>query len=230
MWDYLSRFTDWHYFMYRVKAVIDGEEVNIPFNLDSLYKVFPHKLATDLEAKLIKNSGSITKCRFCNCAKAGIPIWNFWQSMSIKRFFRLYDKAVGVTPEELDPSVSGRVPVYVSRDNRYFQDKYQAIPARGYTEMAQNMLNHPLIRVELNTDFADIREKTLYERLFYSGPIDEFFLLNWESFLIAVWISVSGGLTGNIIRAGRKLIIPKTMILPAVSNISIIWERKPRRQ
>ncbi len=38
VWDYLSRFTDWHYFMYRVKAVIDGEEVNIPFNLDSLYK------------------------------------------------------------------------------------------------------------------------------------------------------------------------------------------------
>lgn len=176
VWDYLSRFTDWHYFMYRVKAVIDGEEVNIPFNLDSLYKVFPHKLATDLEAKLIKKFGFNHKVPILQLRESRDPDLEFLAEYVYQKVFLGYTiKQWGVTPEELDPSVSGRVPVYVSRDNRYFQDKYQAIPARGYTEMAQNMLNHPLIRVELNTDFADIREKTLYERLFYSGPIDEFF-------------------------------------------------------
>ncbi|HFW6767782.1 TPA: NAD(P)-binding protein, partial [Campylobacter jejuni] len=52
VWEYLSRFTKWHYFMYRVKAFIDGKEVNIPFNLDTLHKVFPEYLAKELEQKL----------------------------------------------------------------------------------------------------------------------------------------------------------------------------------
>ena len=57
VWDYLGRFTDWHYFMYRVKAVIDGREVNVPFNLDSLHQVFPRQLAERLEEKLIAKFG-----------------------------------------------------------------------------------------------------------------------------------------------------------------------------
>ena len=84
-------------------------------------------------------------------------------------------KQWGVKPEDLDPSVSGRVPVYISRDDRYFQDKYQAIPAEGYTKMVENILKNPLISVELNTDFNDVRDNIEYERLFFSGAIDEFF-------------------------------------------------------
>ena len=57
VWDYLSQFTAWYRFMYRVKAVMDGIEVNIPFNLDSLHKVFSKDLAEKLENKLIEKFG-----------------------------------------------------------------------------------------------------------------------------------------------------------------------------
>ncbi len=63
--------------------------------------------------------------------------------------------------------------MYISCDERYFQDKYQGIPFCGYTETIKNMLNHPNIEVRLNTKFADCKEP--YDRLFYTGPIDEFF-------------------------------------------------------
>lgn len=66
-------------------------------------------------------------------------------------------KQWGVRPEDLDASVSGRVPVYVSRDDRYFQDKYQAIPADGYTQMVENILDHPNIEVMLNTEFSAVK-------------------------------------------------------------------------
>ena len=82
---------------------------------------------------------------------------------------------MGVAPETLDCSVSGRVPIYISRDDRYFQDKYQAIPQKGYTAMVEKMLTNKLITVKLNTDFADIKDDIEYERLFFSGSIDEFF-------------------------------------------------------
>ncbi len=176
VWDYLSKFTDWHYFMYRVKAVIDGREVNIPFNLDSLYKVFPAYLAGRLEEKLVGKFGFNKKVPILDLRLANDEDLRFLAQYVYEKVFLGYTaKQWGVKPEDLDPSVSGRVPVYTGRDDRYFQDKYQAIPAGGYTKMARIMLADPRIKVKLDTDFGEIRNQVRYERLFYTGPIDEFF-------------------------------------------------------
>lgn len=176
VWDYLSRFTDWHRFMYRVKAVMDGIEVNIPFNLDSLHKVFPGILADKLEAKLLERFGFNKKVPILELRKTNDKDLNFLAQYVYEKVFLGYTvKQWGVRPEDLDASVSGRVPVYISRDDRYFQDKYQAIPASGYTVMVKNILKNPLIKVQLNTDFKDVRGKVEYERLFFSGAIDEYF-------------------------------------------------------
>ena len=176
VWDYLSQFTDWHRFMYRVKAVMDGIEVNIPFNLDSLNKVFPTSLANKLEIKLLEKFGFNKKIPILELRQSNDKDLEFLAQYVYEKVFLGYTiKQWGVKPEDLDPSVSGRVPVYISRDDRYFQDKYQAIPADGYTEMVNNILKNPLIKVELNTDFNDVRNDIEYDRLFFSGAIDEFF-------------------------------------------------------
>ena len=67
------------------------------------------------------------------------------------------------------------MPVNLSKDNRYFQDKYQGIPLNGYTDMIQKILDNPLIDVNLNCNFKDIKNKINWETLIYTGPIDEFF-------------------------------------------------------
>jgi len=67
------------------------------------------------------------------------------------------------------------VPVYISRDDRYFQDNYQGIPGNGYTGVIEKMLDNPRIRVELNTDFRDVKDSIKFEKLIYTGCIDEFF-------------------------------------------------------
>lgn len=176
VWNYLSQFTDWHNFMYRVKAVIDGIEVNIPFNLDSLHKVFPRQLAEKLENKLVEKFGFNKKVPILELRQTQDSDFEFLAQYVYEKVFLGYTlKQWGVKPEELDPSVSGRVPVYISRDNRYFQDKYQAIPQQGYTVMMQNMLNNPLIQIRLNTDFQEIRNEISPQKTYYTGPIDEFF-------------------------------------------------------
>ena len=179
VWDYLSCFTDWHRFMYRVKAVMDGIEVNIPFNLDSLHMVFPRQMAEKLETKLIEKFGFNKKIPILELRQTGDTDLAFLAQYVYEKVFLGYTiKQWGVKPEDLDPSVSGRVPVYISRDNRYFQDKYQGIPAGGYTAMVENIIKNPLIKIELNTDFKDIRNNIEADRLFFSGAIDEFF--NYE--------------------------------------------------
>ena len=90
-------------------------------------------------------------------------------------FYSYTLKQWGLKPEELDPSVTGRVPVYISRDDRYFQDTYQAMPKQGYTAMFQRMLRHKNIKVLLNTDYREVVEEVKFDRMIYTGPIDAFF-------------------------------------------------------
>lgn len=178
VWDFLSRFTDWHLFMYRVKAFIDGQEVPVPFNLNSLHALFPAGVAARLEEKLVSAFGLNVKVPVLKLRENRDEDLGFLADYVYRKVFLGYTvKQWGVKPEELDPSVSGRVPVYISRDDRYFQDKYQAIPADGYTKMTERMLQHPNISVKLNTPF-DAEKHAGYDRIFYTGPVDEYF--NYE--------------------------------------------------
>lgn len=176
VWDYLSRFTEWHYFMYRVKTFIDGKEVNIPFNLDSLYKVFPNTLAQKLEEKLLNNFKFNSKIPILELKNSSDNDLQFLAEYIYEKVFLGYTvKQWGVKPEDIDSSVSARVPIYISKDNRYFTDKYQAIPKNGYTKMVENILDNPLIEVRLNTDFKDIKNEIDYDIMYFTGSIDELF-------------------------------------------------------
>ena len=64
-------------------------------------------------------------------------------------------KQWGTTPEQIDPNTTARVPVFLSHDDRYFQDAYQGMPANGYTSLFARMLDHPNITVELGVEAAD---------------------------------------------------------------------------
>lgn len=177
VWNYLSNFTKWHFYMHKVKAVIEGIEVPIPFNLNSIHLLFPQQLANKIEEKLIDNFNFGTKVPILELKKTNDKDLHVLAEYVYKHAFLGYTlKQWGITPEELDPLVTGRVPVYISKDDRYFQNKYQAIPINGYTKMFEEMLNNPLITVQLNTDFIQYKNKLQnFEKVFYTGAIDEYF-------------------------------------------------------
>lgn len=176
VWDYVSGFTKWYPYMHEVKGLIDGQLVPIPFNLNSIHQVFPKSIADVLETKLIAKFGFNVKVPILELRKAGDKDLEFLADYVYEKIFLHYTlKQWGMKPEDLDPAVTGRVPVYISRDNRYFQDVYQGIPLEGYTAVVEKMLDNPLIKVKLNTKWSDIKNKVSYDRLFFTGPIDEFF-------------------------------------------------------
>src|ERR671916_256736 len=97
-----------------------------------------------------------------------------------EKFFRNYTrKQWDLDPSELDASVTSRVPTRTNRDDRYFTDTYQAMPLHGYTRMFENMLDHPNIKVMLNTDYREIVDLIPFDEMVYSGPVDEFFDLRF---------------------------------------------------
>lgn len=93
-----------------------------------------------------------------------------------EKFFRGYTrKQWGLDPSQLDSSVTARVPTRLNRDDRYFADSFQSMPALGYTRMFERMLAHPNITTLLETEFEEIRANVGHWRLIFTGPIDEYF-------------------------------------------------------
>lgn len=172
VFDYLSQFTDWHYVYYRIKVMVDGRLLPLPINLDTINELYGSRYSSDdlksffenqkTAVKEIKNSEDII------ISKVGRELY--------EKIYRDYTvKQWGLEPKDLDASVCGRIPVRTNRDDRYFTDKYQAMPKFGYHKFFEKMLDHPNIKIMLQTDFKEIKDSIKYGALIYTGPIDEFF-------------------------------------------------------
>ena len=174
VWDFIKNFTDFNTYMHKVVAVIDGIETTIPFNINTLYDVFPESLARRLEEKLLKAFEYNKKVPILEFQKQADNDLKFLANYVYEKVFLHYtNKQWGNSPDEVDSAVTARVPVYISCDDRYFQDKYQGIPTGGYTKVVERILRHPNISIKLNTDYKDLSGK--FDRIFYTGSIDEFF-------------------------------------------------------
>ena len=175
VWAFLKRFTDFNQYMHKVIAVIDGIQTTIPFNFNTLYDVFPQTLAKRLEEKLLEKFEYNKKVPILEFQKQDDDDLKFLAQYVYEKVFLHYTtKQWGVSPKDVDGAVTARVPVYLSKDDRYFQDKYQGIPLQGYTKVVENILNHENIEVKLNTEYSKSM-RNQYKRIFYTGPIDEFF-------------------------------------------------------
>lgn len=190
VWDFISRFTRWYPFQHKVRGLIDGQLVPIPFNLNSIHQVFPESIAVRLEEKLLAKFGYNIKVPILKLRETDDEDLRFLADYIYKNIFSFYtQKQWDLNPEDLDPAVTGRVPVYISKDNRYFQNRYQGIPLEGYTAIFEKMLDHPDITVRLNTRFEDIRplinktdgagnpasDALKADAILHSGPIDEYY-------------------------------------------------------
>ena len=171
--DYLSRFTEWRPYEHRVLARVDGQLLPVPINRTTINKLYGLSLDTDeaVEAFLAERGEKIDEIK----TSADVVLSRVGRDL-YEKFFRGYTtKQWGLDPSQLDKSVTARVPTRTNEDDRYFADTFQAMPAGGYTRMFEKMVQHPNIKVMLQTDYKDIRDIIPFKRMVFTGPIDEFF-------------------------------------------------------
>jgi UDP-galactopyranose mutase len=172
VFNYLSQFTKWRSYQHRVMASVDGQLVPMPINLDTINALNNSNLTSaELEAYFSAVAEPVSQVRTSEdviVSRVGRDLYT--------KFFRNYTrKQWGLDPSELDASVTARVPVRTNRDNRYFTDTYQAMPAGGYTRMFDRMLDHPNIKIMLNTDYREVKNVIPHQAVVYTGPVDEYF-------------------------------------------------------
>ncbi|MCA0401792.1 MAG: UDP-galactopyranose mutase [Proteobacteria bacterium] len=175
--EYLSNFTTWRPYEHRVVGFVDNRLIPIPFNLTSLEILFPKMEADRLKGLLIGAYGMEQKVPILKMRQSSIQgIRDLASFIYDKVFYGYTTKQWGLEPEELSPSVTARVPVHISYDDRYFQDRFQEMPAEGYTKMFERiLLNREGVDVSLGTSFLDIGGQVSYDNMIFSGAIDEFF-------------------------------------------------------
>jgi UDP-galactopyranose mutase len=176
VWDYLSEYTTWRQYDHHVQAHIDGINAPLPFNLNTIDALLPSGLASRLVEKLIAAYGYGARVPILKMKEHDDKDIKFLADFVYEKVFLHYTiKQWGIKPDEIDPFVTARVPVLISRDDRYFQDPYQGIPRHGYTRMFERMLDRENIHLLLNTDYKKIIKDIKCDRVIYTGAIDYYF-------------------------------------------------------
>ena len=181
VWNYINRFDTWVRWEHKVLTYIDDKYVSIPVNISTI---------NDLCNEHLQNEDDVKKWLEKNQVK--YDIINNSEEMAKSRIGTvLYDKLIkeytfkqwNKYPDELDKSVLARIPIHPNFDTRYFKDKYQALPHKGYTHFFTKILDNKNIEVKLNTDYFEyiknIKKQyntdNYYDLIIFTGPIDTYF-------------------------------------------------------
>lgn len=188
VFDFLSLYTSWYNYTHEVVGNVFGKIIPIPFNLNTLMIVFGEEKGNQLKEELINCYGENARVPILELQKnPSLGIQEVAQYVYENIFLKYTMKQWNQKPEEVDQSVTARVPVLISYDNRYFQDTYQGMPLEGYTKMFERMLDHENIEVVLGMDAKDVisfdfdNNQILYKgqvfdgQVIFTGAIDDFF-------------------------------------------------------
>ncbi|MBR2526009.1 NAD(P)-binding protein [bacterium] len=175
IWDYLSNFTKLQPLTFRPLVSIQGINATLPLCLLTLHEVFPEDFAKMLENKLISKFGYNKKITLADMHRNFDEDLKFLAEYFYENVFKPNTiKQWGISENSIPDCSDTYYPFDISMDDRYFKDKYQAIPTCGWTNMIENILKHKNIKLKLNTNFSDINPEK-FDRIFYTGSIDEYF-------------------------------------------------------
>jgi UDP-galactopyranose mutase len=176
VWNYINKFCKWVRWDHEVVGVIENRLINIPVNINTVNILCNENIKNTEEMNIWLNKNQIKYDNIDNSEKMGKSRVG---DILYEKIFKEYTyKQWNKYPEELDPSVLARIPIRNDFDVRYFDDKYQALPEKGYTKFIENILNNKNITVMLNTNYFEFiknNSDNLFKTIIYTGPIDQFY-------------------------------------------------------
>jgi hypothetical protein len=151
VWRYINlfkKYAGWRRWDHKVVGWIDDRLLPIPVNIDTVNGLFDETIKTEPEmdewlAKVqVPCDGECKNAEEMAMSRVGKNLYEkIFKTYTVKQ----WDK----TPDQLDALVTARIPVRNNRDSRYFGDKYQVLPSKGYTQWFVGMLDDPNIDILL---------------------------------------------------------------------------------
>lgn len=181
VWEFASRFTTFNRYTNSPIANYNGEIFSMPFNMYTFNKMWgvatPEEAENKLKQQRQEALDMLNGREPANLEEQAISL--IGRDIYEKLVKGYTEKQWGRKATELPGFIIKRLPVRLTYDNNYFNDKYQGIPMGGYTLMVEKMLDSELIEVRLGVDYLLDSNRSELEacadKIIYTGMIDEFF-------------------------------------------------------
>ena len=173
VWDFVNRFASFNRYTNSPLANYKGELYNLPFNMNTFYKLWGVTTPVAAQEKINQQIRSLKISNPRNLEEQALKLVG---TDIYEKFIKGYtEKQWGRKATDLPAFIIKRLPVRFTFDNNYFNDKYQGIPIGGYNRIIDGMLNG--IEVKLNTDYLKDRDyfNSIATQIVYTGSIDEYF-------------------------------------------------------
>jgi len=181
----LQKYSSMKPYVVKELTVIDGKYVRLPYNYESIQQLVGPEKAMHILSKLRNSYPDKKKIPIRELIQTTDSELNAFAQMLYDKAYRTYcAKQWGLSPDILDYSIMDRVPLYLSYQERYMDKDFQFIPEKGFTKLFEKILDHPKIKIKLNTDFnekSEMKNKHIYydgekvDLLVYTGALDELF-------------------------------------------------------
>ena len=216
VWDYVNSFIEFNRYTNSPIAIINNEVYNMPFNMNTFSKIWDDVYRPSDAIRHIEEEKKEIKTEPKNLEEQAISLVG--RTIYEKLIKGYTEKQWNRKCTDLPAFIIKRLPVRLTYDNNYFNDKYQGIPIGGYTKMVNKMLEG--IEVKLNIDYLKNKDEydKLAKKIIYTGPIDEYFnyslgKLEWRSLKFDTKIMETNNYQGNAVVNYTGNEVPYTRVI-----------------
>lgn len=185
IWDYVNQFAEFNHYINSPIANYKGEIYNLPFNMNTFSRMWGVVTPEQAKERIAEQIADLPITEPSNLEEQALSLVG--RDVYEKLVQGYTEKQWGRPCRELPAFIIKRLPLRFTYDNNYFNDRYQGIPVGGYTIMVEKMLEG--IEVKTGISYKEFameqeqngrvcavdREGNTYEKIVYTGMIDEYF-------------------------------------------------------
>ena len=171
VWLFINRFAEFNRYTNSPIANYRGEIYNLPFNMNTFYKLWGVVSPAEAQAIIEFQRMEIPEPKNLEEQALSLVGRDIYEKL-IKGYT---EKQWGRPCDSLPAFIIKRLPLRFTYDNNYVNAKYQGVPVGGYTGIIEKMLCG--CDVWLCTDYFTKRDylDSLAKRVVYTGMLDEYF-------------------------------------------------------
>lgn len=186
IWEWLNRFSSFTPFNLKTQVFFE-EQKNwfvCSFGFHTIDKLYSPEKAEEIKSRLLQAYPGKEKVTIPELLESEDELIKEFVNVLWEEDYKPYTaKQWGISPNEVDPDILKRVPVYMSYFDKIHNNKYEALPSEGYTTLFNAILDHPNISIQLSVDAMSVLriegDKVFYDgeeaNVVFTGAIDELF-------------------------------------------------------
>lgn len=174
VWKYVNRLVEFNRYTNSPLALFDGKLYNLPFNMNTFYRLWGVRTPQEAKAKLEEQRAAYAHIETPrNLEEQALKLCG--KDIYLRLIKGYTEKQWGRSATELPAFIIKRIPFRFTFDNNYFDDPYQGIPIGGYNKLTDALLEG--IEVRTSTNYFEQRQELdrMAGKILYTGCIDEYF-------------------------------------------------------